>query len=340
MAETDNPAGPVPPEPRRRSKLAARWPFLLLVLLILALLIWLVVRPVAAEEETLTGYIQSDNLYLSSSVAGTIRSVAVERGDVVEAGSHAFTIDPASLGAEAGGARAGVVEAQAQAALELENVAVARAEYQAQVVEAQRMADDLRRYLAADAAKAGAVARQQIDAARAAAVAAARQREAARARADAASARVKAARARIAAAGESLRGAETRVDELAPVVPARSRVEDVLYQPGEWVAANKPVVSLIPDNKVKVRFYAPQSTLPLYRPGQTIRFTCDGCPPDLTARIDYVSPRPEYTPPVIYSHESRDKLVFMVEARPARPQRLAPGQPVDIVPLGRSDRPR
>ena len=70
-----------------------------------------------------------------------------------------------------------------------------------------------------------------------------------------------------------------------------------------------------------------------YRPGQTVRFSCDACPTGLSARIAYVSPRPEFTPPVIFSRDSRDRLVFMVEAYPAQPTRLMPGLPVDVEPL-------
>jgi HlyD family secretion protein len=49
-------------------------------------------------------------------------------------------------------------------------------------------------------------------------------------------------------------------------------------------------------------------------------------------RVSFVSPRAEYTPPVIYSRESRGKLVFMVEAvfAPEVAARLHPGQPVDV----------
>lgn len=332
----ERPAAPpaAPPPPRRKGALPRRLPVLLLVVLAAGALIWLLSRPDLDEGATLTGYVQSDTLYLSSAVAGTLTSVSAKRGDVVEPGARLFAIDPATLDAAAGSARAGVGEAEAQAALEREGVAAARADYQAQAAEAERAARDLSRYLAADADRRGSVARQQIDAARAAAIATAKQRDAARERIDAAAARVGAARARIEASKAGLRGAQARLGELSPAVPARARVEDVLYQPGEWVAANKPIVSLIPDDKVKVRFYVPQGALPLYRPGRTVRFGCDGCPAGLTARIDYVSPRPEYTPPVIYDRDSREKLVFMVEARPAKAGTLAPGQPVDVVPLG------
>jgi len=76
----------------------------------------------------------------------------------------------------------------------------------------------------------------------------------------------------------------------------------------------------------------PEASLPAYRPGRMVSFTCDGCRPQ-SARIAYVSPRAEFTPPVIYSRENRDRMVFLVEATPERPRELAPGQPVDVTPL-------
>ena len=106
----------------------------------------------------------------------------------------------------------------------------------------------------------------------------------------------------------------------------------MFFQSGEWAAANQPVVSLIPDDRVKVRFFVPQRDLSRYQIGRTVNFSCDGCPAGLSATIDYVSPRPEFTPPIIYSRDSRDRLVFLVEARPNAPRTLNPGQPVDVTP--------
>jgi HlyD family secretion protein len=50
------------------------------------------------------------------------------------------------------------------------------------------------------------------------------------------------------------------------------------------------------------------------------------------ATVSYIATEPEYTPPVIYSNETRAKLVFMVEARPSveNAGRLRPGQPVAV----------
>ena len=110
-----------------------------------------------------------------------------------------------------------------------------------------------------------------------------------------------------------------------------ARVEDVFFQQGEWAPANQPILSLLPDARIYVKFFVPERSLSTYRIGRVVRFACDGCQAGLTARIVYVSPRPEFTPPVIYSRESRDRLVYQVQATPS--VRLNPGQPVDVEPL-------
>ena len=58
--------------------------------------------------------------------------------------------------------------------------------------------------------------------------------------------------------------------------------------------------------------------------------TCDGCASDLTAKIYYIATTAEYTPPVIYSQEERHKLVYLVQARPNKPDLLRVGQPVSV----------
>ena len=141
------------------------------------------------------------------------------------------------------------------------------------------------------------------------------------------------ARAQTAQAQGGAREVAIRVNQLSPPAPSPGLVEDVFYQAGEWVNANQPVVALIPDNKIKVRFYVPEREVARYRPGTSIHFSCDACQRGQTAIIRYVSPRPEFTPPVIFSRDSRDRLVFMVEAYPAQPTRLMPGLPVDVEPL-------
>lgn len=66
--------------------------------------------------------------------------------------------------------------------------------------------------------------------------------------------------------------------------------------------------------------------------GQKVRVTCDGCKP-MDATISFIAQQEEFTPPVIFSQDSRTKLVFKLEARVPGGMKLNPGQPVQVRPL-------
>ena len=91
-------------------------------------------------------------------------------------------------------------------------------------------------------------------------------------------------------------------------------VDDVYFRIGEFAAAGNPIVSILPPENVKIRFFVNEKTVPQITYNQRVWVSCDGCAKALPAKVSYISPSAEYTPPVIYSTESRDKLVFMVEA--------------------------
>jgi HlyD family secretion protein len=109
-------------------------------------------------------------------------------------------------------------------------------------------------------------------------------------------------------------------------------IYDTFFVEGEWVPAGRPVVSLLPPGNIKLRFYVPEAVVGGLRVGQAVKVSCDGCGAPLAAAVSYVSPAAEFTPPIIYSRETRAKLVFLVEARPEAKDatRLKPGQPVDV----------
>jgi HlyD family secretion protein len=138
-----------------------------------------------------------------------------------------------------------------------------------------------------------------------------------------------AATAQARAASEALRQAQWREDQKRQRAPVAAQVADVFYRVGEFVGAGQPVVMLLPPANVKARFYVPETRLQSIALGASVTVHCDGCAP-FAARVTFISTRPEYTPPVIYSNEQRAKLVFLVEARPtpADAARLRPGQPL------------
>lgn len=299
------------------------------------------------REPTLSGYIEGETLYLAAPVAGSVERVDVRRGQQVEAGAALFVIEPAQLAAQQAGSAADLAAAQAQAQdarkgqrpLELDV-------FEAQVAAAQATA----RAAQADLGRVrplvdkGIFAPARLDDARATFEAAQAQVRAAQRRLDAArlGARtdlVQAADARVRQAAAGLAASSSRLADLSPKAPRPARVEDVFVQTGEWVAANQPVVALLPDDRVLVRFFVPEGQVAAYRTGAVVTFTCDGCAKGLKATIAFVSPRPEFTPPVIYSRDTRDRLVFMVEALPENPRDLVPGLPVDVTPIPVGARP-
>lgn len=127
-----------------------------------------------------------------------------------------------------------------------------------------------------------------------------------------------------------LNSQQTRLNRRQLASPVTGVVQQVYYRPGETVQPGKPLVSLLPPGNIKVRFFVPEALLPRIAIGDKVNVTCDGCSGDLPASITFISQSVEFTPPVIYSLQERSKLVFLVEARPDRPEQLRVGQPVSV----------
>jgi HlyD family secretion protein len=126
---------------------------------------------------------------------------------------------------------------------------------------------------------------------------------------------------------------QTRLARRSGAAPVAGTVHQIYFREGEMVPPQRPVLSILPPGNMKVRFFAPETDLAKLSIGQDVRITCDGCAADLTAKIYYIATTAEYTPPVIYSQEERHKLVYLVQARPNKPDSLRVGQPVSVMPL-------
>ena len=158
-----------------------------------------------------------------------------------------------------------------------------------------------------------------------------KQSNAAQAEVDTARARRDRAGAATLTAASALDQAKWRLSRREGHAPAGAIVQDVLFREGEFVSPSQPVVSLLPPGNIKVRFFVPEGELGHVAEGMTVRFACSGCPENFTGTIRFVSTEAEFTPPVIYSDQSKEKLVYMAEATPdERPEVLHPGQPVTV----------
>ena len=127
-----------------------------------------------------------------------------------------------------------------------------------------------------------------------------------------------------------LNSSQTKLARRKAFSPAAGTVQQIYFRVGELVPAGRPVVAILPPGNMKVRFFVNEALLPTIALDDTINIQCDGCPRDMTARVSFIARTAEFTPPVIYSLEERNKLVFMVEALPATPEKLRVGQPVTV----------
>ena len=286
------------------------------------------------------GYVEGEFVYLASSQSGELTQLAVARGQTVQADTPLFELESVDETAALQQAQQQLAAARAQLA-DIETgkrtpeVNVVRAQLAEAVANTRKASMQLTRDQAQFAA--GGIPKAQLDDSRANADATSAQvRELTNqvevARLPGRSQQLAAQSAQVAAAQAVVTQAQWKLDQKRVAAPAQGLVYDTLYRVGEWVKAGSPVVEMLPPQNVKVRLFVPEAIVGRIAAGQSLTVHCDGCARDVPAKITYVSNRAEYTPPVIYSNESRSKLVFMVEAHPsiADAPSLHPGQPVTV----------
>ena len=290
------------------------------------------------------GYAEADFVKVGPTQQGLLTSIAVTRGETVAAGALLFTQDDADDRA----ARDQAAWMLAQSEQQLANLLAGGKP--TEIAQAEANLADARSTLVrvtADLARGeallprGVATKQSVDQLQAdhrSAQAKVAALEAALAQVLAPMGRqgeIRAQRASVAAARAALEMAEWRLAQRRVTAPTGGQVADVLARSGETMAAGAPVVSLLPPGNIFVRFFVPEPLLASIHLDDKVALACDGCPAGLSARISFISPQAEYTPPLIYSQSSRAKLVFIVEARPGLEQAVAlnPGQPVEVRPV-------
>jgi HlyD family secretion protein len=269
--------------------------------------LWLVLLALLAgcsknEDGAWLGYAEGDYAYIAAPTAGWVTSVAVNRGDNVARGAALFTLDADSQVAARDEASAAIAQSESQ-------LKSAEASLDLATKELKRKSALL---------KTNATTKQLYDQAKStydSAVAAVRQYQASR-----------------DAARASLANAAYQLSQRSIRARTAGRVENVYFRQGEYAAAQTPVISLLPPENIYVRFFVPERQYAKLHLGQKVRISCDGCS-ETVATVSFVASSYEYAPPVVFSIQSRDKLVFKAEARVPGGFKLHPGQPVDVTPL-------
>ena len=292
----------------------------------------------AAPPPLATGYVEGEYVLIAPLASAQLLDLPVGRGDRVAAGQGVAVMETQDAQIALAEAEAGLAQAENQ----LANLQQGRRPEEIRVLEAtltsaRAQSDEAETEVARqESLRARNVSSQsQLDQARTeTAVAHARVAEAEAqlsvARLPARAQEIEAARAGVAQARAARDAAEWQLAQRRLTVPVPGTIFDVIRRPGELAGPSAPVISYLPDGAVKLRLYVRRGDVSAIAPGTHLRVSCDGCA-GASATVTYVSDAPEFTPPVIYSLQNRQKLVYLIEARPdAGALALKPGQIVDV----------
>jgi HlyD family secretion protein len=255
------------------------------------------------DERKWLGYAEGEDAFIAAPQAGWLARVAVRRGDEVKVGDLLFTLDDTNQQAARDQANAAIAVTQGQLVAAKANLVLTQKEL---VRQDNLLAEQAGTKQAYDVAKANY---------------------------DSAAAQVSQIEAQIAQARANLTGAAYQLSERDVTSKTAGRVEDVYFRTGEYAPAMTPVVSVLPPQNIYIRFFVPETEFAHIKLGRRVAIACDGCAQNITATVTFIAQQEEFTPPVIFSIGSRERLVFKVEARALGGLKLNPGQPVDVRPL-------
>jgi len=294
----------------------------------------------APASNAAVGYIEGEYVNIAPIEVARVATEYVRRGDKLKAGDRIATLETTDAEIAVHNAEAALGQAKA----ELANILYGRrpeeiAAIDASLKAAQVQQDDAQRTLnrRKDLNSRGFASQADLDSAQTAYdVAASRVTELsanlAVARLPARDEEILSTRNKVEQAKSALDNERWRLDQRQLVAPSAGYVSDIIRRVGDVAGPSAPVVSFLPENAVKVKVYVPETALSSLALGQELDVRCDGCEKGLSAAITYIAREPEFTPPVIYSLESRQTLVYLIEARAANDKslRLQPGQIVDV----------
>lgn len=293
----------------------------------------------AGPGDALAGYVEGEYTGLAPVATARVERINVQRGDRVAAGVLLAKLEDSDARLAVREAEAALAKVQAQLAnlkrgKRPEEIAVIEATLESAKADARQASLALERKQELYDRKV--ISKAELDQAQAAFdVAAARVKEVEAnldvAKLPAREEEIHAMEQQVEEAASSLATARWQLGERSIFTKSPGRVFDILKRQGETAGPTQPVITFLPDGAIKLRFYAPQALRLSYQIGSRVEVSCDGCPAGVTARVSFIADEPEFTPPVIYSVESRQKLVYLIEARPeAGSVVLQPGQIVDV----------
>jgi len=289
------------------------------------------------------GYVEAEYVYLASSGQGVLKNLFVAKGQLVHQNEPVFQLDPNPEALQIEEMHYRIQQAKARTAdmkkgerpSELAHIRSRLKKAQEALALAER--DLHRRHNLYKRGGTDTISEEELD--RFQTEVDIRQAEVSTIEAELKTARlggrtdaVAATKSEVSILDASLNQLKWQLAEKQVKSPSGGTIQDILYRVGEFVPPGRPVLSLLPPENLKIRFFVPQSHLPGIQVGSAVRVNVDGVDSPIRANVSFISPEAEFTPPIIYSKALRTKLVFMIEAIPEidTTSRLRVGQPVEV----------
>jgi HlyD family secretion protein len=247
-------------------------------------------------------YIDADLTYLSSDSGGRLSELAVKRGEFVQHGTLLFKLEQSY---ESYGVSADIQNQKnllsSIAALKAQ-INYAKAHYQRQLIMEKQSATSSEEI--EQALQNLKVLQNQLQG----------------------------ANAQLAASKNTTAQKDWQLSHKENYAPESGIIFDSYFTKGEYIPAGQPVVSLISNKNIKAIFFVAEPELGKIHLNEAVTISSDGSPTITKGTISYISNRAEYTPPIIFSRENRQKLVFKIEVRLNNPDLNAVhlGQPVSL----------
>lgn len=268
----------------------------------------------------LSGSIEARDVQVGSLVGGRVSAVHVDEGSTVTPDQPLVTLEPDLLDLQIGEQESRIAQARARLALAVEGprqeqVARARVDYENAEKERRRL-DALM--------KEGIVPRQAYDdAATEARTKLEMLRELER---GSRPQEVEAARAAVAEADRHLDYLRRQRQETVVKAPVAGLIQSFDLRPGDLVAPNAPVATLLEPDQLWVRVFVPETKLGLVRVGQIADLTVDTFPNrTFPGKVVEISPRAQYTPRNVQTLDQRSEQVFGVKIDVEPVPELKPG---------------
>ena len=304
----------------------------------LYLLLITVLTACQPKSPSFQGYIEGENLYVVSSNAGNLIHLMVHRGQFVKKGDLIFQLAPEpqkmavlesqdnyfqaqrilqdlilpKRNAEITAIKAQIAQAQAQIKLADLRVTRNKTLYAKHVMDKDTLDASIEHQAEVVQLKAQYLANLDL------------------AQQGARSEQIRAQSFMVQAQQEKLRQARWELAQKTQRAPDDGLIFDTYFKEGEYVPAQKPVASLLSPKQVRIDFFVSTVELSLLKIGQKIGYTLDGSDQMRYANINYISSEAEYVPPLIYSRENQDNVVFRVKASLRDAFDVKPGQPAVV----------